>query len=338
MPPSPAPHLSPADEALLAHENALDAADGITHHFAQVNGLRLHYASAGNPEHPLMLCLHGFPEFWYEWVGLMRAFAPTHHVVAPDLRGFNLSDKPQGPAAYRGKHVHEDLRQLITHLGHAGHAGRSGRSDRSRCTLVAHDWGGAIAWNFAAQYPELLNGLVAINAAHTLAFVRELVHDPLHQAASAYMLLLRSPLAEDLLARNGHAALRAMLMSSTPDARWFDAATEARYQAAWSQPGALTGGLNYYRATPMHPPTPSAPGPAALTLDAADFTVRVPTLVIWGERDPYLLPGLLDGLAAWVPNLQIVREPGSSHWIVHEQPDFVAHTVRGWLAGQPLAR
>lgn len=309
-----------ARAAILARENARDGALGISHHDVEVNGVRLHYAACGDPRNPPMLFLHGFPEFWYEWRALLPEFGRDHYAVAPDLRGYNLSDKPEGVKAYRAKALLEDIRQLIAHLGPA------------RCVLVAHDWGGALAWNFAASHPELLDALVAINAAHTVTLTRDLVDSPLQQAASAYMLLYRSPLAEDLVARNRYAWLRAKLCSSTPDAGWFDDATEARYVEAWSQPGALTAGLNWYRATSLAPPCGADRAAAAVTLNPDDFVVRVPTLVIWGERDPYLMPGLLDGLDRYVPDLSIVRDPGSSHWIVHERPRFVIETMRGWLA------
>ena len=305
--------------ALLAREDDLDAARGITHHVARVNGIRLHYASCGDPGRPLMLFVHGFPEFWFAWEGLLREFGRTHHAVALDLRGFNLSDKPLELKAYRAREIIEDLRQLIGALGHED------------CLMVAHDWGGAVAWNFASVHPGLLRGLVAINAAHTAVFARALRQDAAQQQASQYMLKYRAPGAEAWLSADGCAALSASLRATSSDPAWFDAATEARYVRAWSRPGALTGGLNYYRASPVHPSTADAPGVAALQLRDEDFRVTVPTLVIWGERDHALLPCLLDGLDTYVPDLTVVRDAGASHWIVHERPDFVADTMRAWV-------
>jgi pimeloyl-ACP methyl ester carboxylesterase len=306
--------------ALLARENQRDAARGITHHSARVNGVRLHYAACGEPGKPLMLFVHGFPEFWFEWERLLREFGRDHYAVALDLRGFNLSDKPAEVKAYRAKVVIEDLRQLINALGYR------------RCVMVAHDWGGAVAWNLASQHPDLLDGLVAINAAHTALFARALVHDAAQQAASRYMLLYRSSQAEALLSADGFARMRASLQGTSSDAAWFDAATQARYVEAWSQDGALTGGLNYYRASPVHPPADGAPGVTALTLRDEDFHVSVPTLVIWGERDHALLPCLLDGLDKFVPKLTLLRVPQASHWIVHEKPALVIEAMRDWLA------
>ena len=314
--------LSQVDVVRL--ENRRDRHLGITHGFARVNELDLHYAACGRADKPLMLFVHGFPEFWYAWAPLLMAFGQDYHAVAVDLRGLNLSSKPEDPKAYRAKEVIEDLRQLISHLGHR------------QAVLVAHDWGGAVAWNFAAAHPNLLKALVIVNAAHTALFARELSHNPAQQAASAYMLMFRSPMAEDLLSRNRFAYLRAMLQSSTPNADWLDADTESRYVKAWSQPGALSGGLSYYRATPMHPPTAREPGAGGLALNDKDFQVNVPTLVLWGERDPYLLPGLLEGLERFVPTLRVVRDSESSHWMVHEQPKRVISHVYAFLREHDL--
>ena len=305
-------------------ENRRDRHLGITHGFARVNGVDLHYAACGRTDKPLMLFVHGFPEFWFAWAPLLVAFGQDYHAVAVDLRGFNLSSKPEGLSAYRAKEVIEDLRQLIAHLGH------------SQAVLVAHDWGGAVAWNFAAAHPKLLKALVIVNAAHTALFARQLSHDPEQQAASAYMLMFRSNSAEDLLSRNRYAYLRAMLQSATPNADWFDAETESRYLDAWSQPGALRGGLSYYRATPMHPPTQREPGASGLLLNGNDFKVTTPTLVLWGERDPYLLPGLLEGLEDYVPQLRIVKDASASHWLVHEQPARVMAEIRQFLQDNSL--
>ncbi len=308
--------------ALLEREDQLDAARGITHHCARVNGIRLHYAACGQSGRPLMLFVHGFPEFWFAWEGMLREFGRDHYAVALDLRGFNLSDKPAEIKAYRAKQVIEDLRQLVKALGYR------------TCVMVAHDWGGAVAWNLASQHPDLLDGLVAINAAHTALFARALVHDAAQQAASRYMLFYRSSQAEALLSADGFARLRASLRDTSSDAVWFDAATLARYVQAWSRNGALTGGLKYYRASPVHPATSDAPGAAALSLRDQDFMVGTPTLVLWGERDHALLPVLLDGLERFVSDLQVVRHHRASHWIVHEQPDFVIQQVRAWLGAK----
>jgi epoxide hydrolase 4 len=293
----------------------------VEHHYAEVNGVRLHYVSAGPREAPLLLFVHGFPEFWMAWEQQLPDFARDYYCVAPDLRGFNLSAKPPQVADYHPKLIVEDLRQLIRHLG------------RERALVVAHDWGGAAAWNLAAQFPQCVEKLVILNSPHPVTFARELAHNPAQQAASEYMLLFRSDKAERVMRADHFARLIAwfepwMKSRHPPSAELLDA-----YRAAWSQPGALNAGLNYYRVTPLHPPAPDAPGAAALKLPNEMFTVRVPTLVIWGMADPALLPGLLDGLDECVPDLRIERIPGASHWVAHEEPERVNALIRAFIGG-----
>ncbi|MDO9218202.1 MAG: alpha/beta hydrolase [Lacisediminimonas sp.] len=282
------------------------------------NGTRLHYASAGDPARPLILFLHGFPEFWFEWQAQLAEFGHDWHAVAPDLRGFNLSDQPSAVSAYRARHIAEDLRLLIGHLG------------AKQCVLVAHDWGGAIAWNMAISWPDLFSRMVIINAPHPYLFAQALMHDRLQQQASAYMNFLRKPGVEALLAENDFARLEALLSGmGQPAAGWFDGAVRERYRENWRR--GLTGGVNYYRASPLYPPVDGDPGPAALTLDPEDFRVRVKTLVIWGEKDVALSTRLLEGLALFVDQLEIVRVPEGSHWVVHEEPVLVNSLIRGFL-------
>lgn len=287
------------------------------HHYADLDGIRLHYVDAGTG--PLMLFVHGFPEFWYAWKHQLDEFSRDHHAVALDMRGHNLSDKPTDAKAYRPKHLVADLRNLIDHLG--------GRP----CIVVAHDWGGAAAWNLAAAHPDCIEKLVIINSPHPVTFARDLRDNPAQIEASRYMLLLRQARAGRLMAENNYARLAAMLSEYTTDKAWLTAETLARYREAWAQPGALDCSLNYYRATPLHPATPEEPGAASLELDPAQFKVSVPTLVIWGERDTALLPGLLDGLDELVADLTIKRIPDGSHWVIHEHPDEVNRLIREFI-------
>ena len=288
----------------------------ITHENVTANGLRFHCARAGDGK--LMLFLHGFPEFWRAWRKPLEHFGARGWLaVAPDLRGYNLSDKPEGVEPYRAKHLVADIGALATAHG----------SDKF--VLVAHDWGGAVAWAFAIAHPERLSQLVIINSPHPYIFWRELVNNPAQQKASEYMLLFRSPKAERVLQENGYARLLGAFAEFGDDV--MSEADRAAYIEAWTQSGALTGGLNYYRASPMYPPTGNDPGPAKLQLNPADFMVRVPTLVIWGERDRALLTGCLDGLEQCVPQLKVVRVPEASHWIVHEQPERVASEIEAFV-------
>ena len=281
------------------------------------NGMRLHYASAGRQGQPLLLFLHGFPEFWYAWRAQLAEFGIDHFAVAPDLRGFNLSDMPVEVAAYKARHVIDDLERLIGHLGY------------SRGVLVAHDWGGAVAWSMALAKPDMIERLIIINAPHPYLFLRALAHDPAQQAASAYMNWLRAEGSEAALEKDDFQKIEGFFGLGQARSAWFSGDTRAKYHAAWSH--GMRGGVNYYRATPAHPPTATEPGPLKLTLRPEDFTVKVPTRVIWGEADSALPAGLLDGLEAVVDDLQVQRIPEGSHWVIHEQPERINRLIRGFL-------
>jgi epoxide hydrolase 4 len=291
----------------------------IEHGYAEGEGVRLHYARSGTGR--LMLFMHGFPEFWRAWRAPLEHFGARGWLaLAPDLRGYNLSDKPAGLEHYSAKRLIADVVRLAA------------RFSADPFVLVAHDWGGALAWGLASAHPGLVSHLVMINAPHPYIFWRELVRNPAQQKASEYMLLFREPKAERVLSANGYERLARMVFGDA--AGGFDAGERAAYLEAWAQPGALTGGLNYYRASPLYPPSAADPGAARLTLEAKDFTVRVPTLVLWGERDRALLPGCLDGLEQCVPDLEIVRVPEASHWIVHEQPARVCSEIERFVAAR----
>jgi len=291
----------------------------VEHRQAEVNGVRLHYAIGGTG--PLLLFVHGFPEFWYEWKDQLREFVRDHTVVAPDMRGHNLSSKPAEVEAYAVPHLVEDLRALADHLGHR------------RFTLVGHDWGGAVAWAFAIRHPERLERLVIINAPHPAVFARELRENPAQQKASEYMLAFRSARGEQLLTENDYAVLERIVLTDLMASGRFTEADRRMYREAWAQPGALTCGLNYYRAARVGPPARDG-SPASGTLGArgGPTTVTAPTLVIWGEKDTALLTGNLVGLETYVPDLTIERIPDGTHWVIHEQPERVNRAIRAFLA------
>ena len=288
----------------------------IRHDYASVNGVRLHYAHAGSG--PLVLFLHGFPEFWVCWKSALEDLGRDHLAVAPDMRGFNLSDRPADVKQYKARVLIEDIRQLAAHLGH------------EKFVLVAHDWGGAVAWSYAMAHPQSLRKLVIVNSPHPVTFARELAHNPAQAEASQYMNLFRADKAERVLSENNYARLANMNLESWGRGA-VDPAERAAYVEAWSQPGALTGSLNYYRASPLYPPTGDDPGARALQLAPADFMVRVPTLVVWGMRDAALLPGNLDGLQECVPELRIERLPEASHWVMHEEPARLNRLIREFI-------
>lgn len=264
-----------------------------------------------------VLLVHGFPEAAFVWDEVMAALAPQVACIAPQMRGYAGSSAPQDPAAYRARHLVADLAALIEQLG--------GPLD----LLVAHDWGGAVAWALAAQRPGLLRRLMIINSPHPATFLRELKASAAQQQASAYMNFLCRPDAQTLLAEDDFRRLWPFF-GPAAEASWLTAAVKDRYRATWR--AGLDGPLNYYRASPLRPAL--APGDSLhkVVLDDAAVTVSVPTHVLWGEQDRALLPGLLDGLERWVPALTVERWPEASHWLVHEQPERVAATIRRLLA------
>jgi pimeloyl-ACP methyl ester carboxylesterase len=287
--------------------------------YAAVNGIRLHYVSVGQGK--LIMFVHGFPEFWYEWDNQLVEFGRDYQAVAPDLRGYNLSSKPADIEKYHVKDPIEDLRALVDHLGH------------EKLIMVAHDWGGAVAWSAAIRHPELLEKLIIINSPHPAVFARELLKNPDQQKASQYMLMLRSAEAERVLSENNFARLTDILVLF--GSKWeMSEEKRLKYIDAWSQPGALTGSLNYYRASPLYPPTSENDETqigSIWNLPKEMFEIKVPTLVIWGEQDRALLTGNLDGLEEYIEDLTVKRIPDGTHWVIHEQPELINSLIRDFI-------
>ena len=290
------------------------------------NGITLSCRAAGTPGRPLMLFLHGFPEAAFVWDALLEYFAALEHggfrCLAPNLRGFEQSSAPAEVAAYRPHLLVQDVEQLA----------RSERPDGRIEVLVAHDWGGAFGWGFANQFGDRLGRLVIINSPHPGTFARELLHNPAQQAASAYMNFLARPDAEARLAEDDFRHLWSFFeaMRAGPDGfGWLTEAVKDQYRAVWR--AGLTGGCNLYRVTPLKPAAPGEPPPPLADLPRERFTVAAPTLVLWALDDLALLPGLLEGLEDFVPKLEVRKVPGATHWIVHEQPQFVAGEIDAFL-------
>ncbi len=284
------------------------------------SGTRLHYACAGEPSRPLLLFLHGFPEFWYAWHAQLAHFGGDWFAVAPDLRGYNLSDMPDAVEAYKPRLLLQDIAELIGALGH------------SKCILVGHDWGGALAWQFAIKHPETVSKLLIINATHPVPFAEGLARDPAQQAASQYMNWLRAEGSENALAKDDFRVMEKLMLGMGSNPAWFDEATRDAYHACWGR--GLRGGVNYYRASAVHPPTATEPGATGITLDVAKFQVRVPVRVLWGEQDKAMLATLVDDLDRFVADLEVTRVPDASHWIIHEQPARVNAWLTACLAEQ----
>ena len=283
------------------------------------HGITLACRAAGTPGTPRVMLLHGFPEAAFIWDEVMAQLAAEADCLAPNLRGFEGSSAPSEVADYRPRHLVADVAAAI-----AAFTADSGPLD----LLVAHDWGGALAWNLAAAHPALLKRLLIINSPHPATFLRELRENAGQQRASAYMNFLCRPDAAALLSERDHARLWPFF----GDAAWLTPALRERYRQAWRNGGrGLDGALNYYRASPLRPAVNPEDTLHTLVLPDELVTVRVPTTVLWGDGDVALLPSLLDGLERWVPQLRVLHEPGASHWLVHENPARVAEVIRSLL-------
>jgi pimeloyl-ACP methyl ester carboxylesterase len=291
------------------------------------HGITLSCRSAGEKGRPVLVFLHGFPEAAFVWDGMLAHFAKPenggYRCIAPNLRGFELSSAPTDVSAYRPKHLVQDIAALIALEGGQIEA------------LVAHDWGGAVAWNLAASQPQRIKKLAIINSPHPGTFLRELQHSPSQQAASAYMNFLIRPDAEKLLAEDDFRRLFGFFMpfSSVKGTNgphvapaWLPQAVRAQYRDVWQN--GLTGPLNFYRASPLRP----GPDVAKVVIPRELLDVHLRTLVIWGMGDIALPPALLDGLIDYVPNMQLERVEGATHWIIHEQPALVAQYLQDFLA------
>jgi len=258
------------------------------------------------------MLLHGFPEAAFAWDEVVQRLDGRVHCVAPNLRGYERSSAPVDVEAYRAKYLAADIAALIGQLG------------APVDLLVAHDWGGAVAWNLAALRPELMRRLLIINSPHPATFLRELRDNPAQQEASAYINFLCRPDAAALLAENDCARLWPFFENMGGGA-WLDEAARERYREVWRR--GLEGPLNYYRASPLRPPQSASDAIHTLVLPVEMTKVRVPTTVLWGDADTALPPALLDGIDAFVPDLDVRRVAGATHWIVHEQPARVADLV-----------
>nr|WP_297524049.1 alpha/beta hydrolase [uncultured Roseateles sp.] len=290
------------------------------------NGITLSCRAAGEPGRPLMVFLHGFPEAAFIWDDLLAFFADPAHggyrCVAPNLRGFERSSAPTEVAAYKAQLMVQDIQQLVA----------SEREDGTMAALVAHDWGGAFAWGYANAFPDQIGQLVIINSPHAGTLSRELRNNEAQREASAYMNFLARPDAEALLAENDFQRLWTFFTQMKAGADgfgWLTDALKQKYREVWR--AGLTGACNLYRVTPMKPPMPGQRIDGIPVLPRERLMVTMPTLVFWALDDTALLPGLLDGLEDYVPRMEVLKVPGATHWIVHEQPQLIASGIERFL-------
>ncbi|NVM43355.1 MAG: alpha/beta hydrolase [Candidatus Lokiarchaeota archaeon] len=259
--------------------------EDIEEKYIKTNGISLHTIVIGSGE-PLVL-LHGFPDFWFGWKKLIPLIKDRFQLIIPDMRGYNLSDKPEGVENYHIELLIEDIRGLIDHFGFKS------------VYLAGHDWGGVLSWFIAEKHPEKIKKLAIINAPHMKIFQDKLKNNEAQKKASSYISRFIQPGSEKVILANNFQVLRPDLIEDGD-----------KYLAAWSQPRAIVSGINYYRAN----------------MDHEDWTgvIKIPTLVIHGMKDGAILPVVLDGLENYVEDLKIIRPDELGHSAQKEDPQMVA--------------
>jgi pimeloyl-ACP methyl ester carboxylesterase len=277
-----------------------DVWDRVRHGYVDNNGVKIHYATLG--EGPLVVMVHGFPDFWYSWRDQMAALSDGFQTVAIDQRGYNLSDKPRGKEQYDLAILASDVKAVVEHF------------DREKAVIVGHDWGGWVAWTFAMRYPELTDKLIICNLPHPRGLARELANNPEQQKNSAYARRFQEPDAAKTLTAEGLAR------------RVTDPIVKQRFLEAFGRSD-FESMLNYYKQNYPYPPYREDASPLV--------TVKAPVLMIHGLNDTALLPGALNGTWEWVDNtLTLVTVPGVGHWVQNDASALVSSTMKAWL-GRP---
>jgi epoxide hydrolase 4 len=285
------------------------------------NGLEFDTLLAGAPDAPLILFLHGFPEYAGAWTDILPHFADQYLAVAPNQRGYATSSKPQGIENYRAQHLAKDMLDLAARL-----------SPDKKFHLVAHDWGASVAYLMSFLAPHRIASFTAINGVHPVPFQRALIDDEAQRAASQYIRFLRRDDAADLLSENDFKRTFDVLARGFGAGEWLTDQKREGYRNAWSQPGAMEGMVSWYKATPLIVAEPGQPAANPLTkLDPAKVHVAMPHQVIWGLNDKALLPSSRGGLAAHCANLSIHDIPDADHWVIHQHPGQVCTLIRRFI-------
>jgi len=277
--------------------------------YLRVNGIRLHVVQEGPKEgHPVIL-LHGFPEFWYGWRHQIRPLAAAgFRVLAPDQRGYNRSEKPPGTASYTRDRLAEDVVGLLDTAG------------LERASVVGHDWGAAVAWHLAAAHPDRVARLVIINVPHPGVFQQHLRSSLGQLLKSWYIAFFQIPALPEWFSRLGSWRLLAGALTATSRPGTFSEEDLARYREAWSQPGACTAMLNWYRAAVREP-----------VGNTSEARITAPTLVIWGARDQFLDQAMARPSAEAVDDGRLKIFPKATHWVHHEEVDRVNQLLLDFL-------
>ena len=280
--------------------------------FVETNGVELHTVQAGPESGPLVVLLHGFPEFWYGWHNQIRPLVNEgYRVVVPDQRGYNRSDKPPGIDSYHIDELAGDVVGLID------------AADRDTAVIAGHDWGAAVAWWVGLHYPDRVSKLCAVNVPHPTVMERTLGRSWEQRLKSWYFLAFQLPVVPETLSQLGNYRGIARSMRSTSQPGTFTVADFERYREAWSQPDALTSMINWYRAIARHRPS------------VADPMVAVPTLVIWGAQDEFLKQSMAWESIELCEDGNICMLDTATHWVLHEEPVRVANELIEFIRGGP---
>jgi len=290
------------------------------------NGQQLHTMTAGPADAPVILMLHGFPEYWVAWANVATEFSDRYRVILPDQRGYNLSSKPLDRGAYATKHLVADMLALIDHV-----------SPDLPVVLCGHDWGASVAYALAMHHGPRISHLIIANGVHPMCFQKALFAAGPQTAASQYMSVLRAEGSEEILSTNSFEKMLGMLkkFSSTD---WLNEETAMAYRDAWSHPGAMSAMLNWYRGSPMIVPAIGEPmRNFPLTAEMTQkYRISIPHLLLWGEQDTALLMESREDLSMFCDDLNLSEHPTASHWILHEQPGWVALHIDTFLKQRPL--
>jgi pimeloyl-ACP methyl ester carboxylesterase len=293
------------------------------HDYINVNKIRIHYATSGSGE-PILL-LHGFPEFWYSWRHQIPVLSKRFKVIAPDLRGYNESEKPTGLRSYSYNILVQDIKEMIAAQG------------VKSASVVGHDWGGAIAWYLAMMAPEYVKRLVILNCPHPIALVESYLSMMMRQLQKSwYIFFFQLPdIPEKVLSQNNCEFLRKMLVGSAVNKGTFTEEDLQRYVEAWSKPGALTASINYYRANMNIAQILALPREQQESMVRRYQKVKCPTLVIWGEDDAALDKSLTIGMNKYVEgHYEIKYIPKCGHWVQQEKADEVNKLLLEFLSGR----
>ena len=287
-----------------------DIGEKVKHEFVKSNGIKIHYVTLGDRGKPLIILLHGFPEFWYAWRTQIPELAKHFNVVAPDMRGYNDSDKPKGARSYVMDLLVNDVKELIRHAGH------------ETATIIGHDWGGSVAWRLALDYPSVVNKLIVLNSPYPSIFAHHLKTNPGQMLKSWYMFFYQIPvIPEILIRRTMYSFLKKTMQGWAYNKSAFTEEDLQRYVEAFKKPGTITATINYYRAAFRYKERKGEGG-----------QIQSPTLVIWGKNDRALGVELTKGMEKYFTNsFEIKYIDHCSHWVQHEYPELVNSYILDFL-------